>query len=145
LRIHHLVGGDIAEISTVHPYPEDYRATTDQAKREQLLVDRWTAPAAGHRRETLRAHYEEVAAGFDADGWIVGRKTMERHYAKGCSPTFEGAVSGRRETHIADRRGRGLAIAIDPRGKLHYGRDEADGNHLVAVLGEQVLAPTPRS
>jgi len=34
-QIHQRVGGDIIEIRTLHPYPEEYRATTEQAKREQ--------------------------------------------------------------------------------------------------------------
>ena len=33
-QIHARVGGDIVELQTVHPYPEEYRATTEQAKKE---------------------------------------------------------------------------------------------------------------
>lgn len=32
--IHSLTGGDIVELETVRPYPEEYRPTTDQAKKE---------------------------------------------------------------------------------------------------------------
>ncbi len=34
-QIHANVGGDMFEIKTVDPYPADYNATTEQAKREQ--------------------------------------------------------------------------------------------------------------
>jgi flavodoxin len=34
-QIHRIVGGDVFEVRTATPYPADYRATTDQAKREQ--------------------------------------------------------------------------------------------------------------
>lgn len=34
-QIHANVGGDMFEIKTVDPYPADYKATVDQAKREQ--------------------------------------------------------------------------------------------------------------
>ena len=34
-QIHQQVGGDMFELKTVHSYPKEYRATTDQAKREQ--------------------------------------------------------------------------------------------------------------
>jgi flavodoxin len=34
-QIHQRVGGNIIEIRTLHPYPEEYRATTEKAKREQ--------------------------------------------------------------------------------------------------------------
>jgi 5-amino-6-(5-phosphoribosylamino)uracil reductase len=43
-----------------------------------------------------------------------------------------------RTTHIANRKGRNLAVAIDPNGKLHYGDDSAGGDHIVAVLGDKV-------
>lgn len=33
-QIHALAGGDIVELQTVHPYPTEYRATTEQARRE---------------------------------------------------------------------------------------------------------------
>ncbi len=59
-------------------------------------------------------------------------------YAKGKAHAPDIAGDHRRETHIADRKGRAVAVAIDPRGKLHYGRDDAGGDHIVAVLGEQV-------
>lgn len=103
----------------------------------RLLVDRWTKPASGADAGKLLQHYEDVAARFEADGWIVGRKTMKA-YAKGKARAVIPTAGDLRDTYIADRRGRDLAVAVDPHGKLHYGRDEADGNHLVAVLGEQV-------
>lgn len=34
-QIQQRVGGDLIEVRTVHPYPREYRATTEQAKREQ--------------------------------------------------------------------------------------------------------------
>ena len=43
-----------------------------------------------------------------------------------------------REPHLANRNGRKLAIGIDPSGRAHYGKDNVQGDHVVAVLGEQV-------
>ena len=43
-----------------------------------------------------------------------------------------------REPHLGDRNGRNLAVAIDPSGRVHYGQDNVGGDHVVAVLGEQV-------
>ncbi|PKU24123.1 RibD family protein [Telmatospirillum siberiense] len=102
-----------------------------------LQVNRWTAPAAGIDGDVLSRHYEEVAARLDADGWMVGRKTME-YYANAAAPAPDSAGKSPRQAHIADRRGRDVAVAIDPQGKLHYEKDEAEGNHLVAILGERV-------
>jgi 5-amino-6-(5-phosphoribosylamino)uracil reductase len=43
-----------------------------------------------------------------------------------------------REPHVARREGRKLGIAIDPSGRVHYGKDNVWGDHAVAVLGAQV-------
>ena len=103
----------------------------------RLLVDRWTPPAAGIDSDVLRGHYDEVAARFDAQGWLVGRKSMEP-FTQGAARTTQIVASKLRETFIADRKGRSLAVAVDPSGKLHYGQDHAGGDHVVAVIGEQV-------
>lgn len=106
------------------------------------LVDRWTAPVDGvDKSQLVRHHYDEVAARFSADGWIVGRVTMEE-FTHGTArltslPADEAAL---RDTHFGVRDGRDVAVAIAPAGKLHYGQDHAAGHHIIAVLGEQVSA-----
>jgi riboflavin biosynthesis pyrimidine reductase len=104
----------------------------------RLFVDRWTAPAAGIKAATLREYYDEIASRFDNDGWIVGRKTMEEMIEGTPSRTVKKAGGDLRTTHIADRKGRDVAVAVDPHGKLHYGQDNAGGDHIIAVLSEKV-------
>jgi 5-amino-6-(5-phosphoribosylamino)uracil reductase len=101
----------------------------------RLLVGRWTPPPSGIASNLIPRHYEALAARLDADGWLVGRKTME-HYADGQPRAFENASPVPRATHLAARSAG--AVAVDPRGKLHYGRNNIDGDHIVAVLGETV-------
>ncbi|EWY41937.1 5-amino-6-(5-phosphoribosylamino)uracil reductase [Skermanella stibiiresistens SB22] len=103
----------------------------------RLHPSRFTAAAAGIPAKVLKGHYEEVAGRFDADGWIVGRKTMAE-MAKGPERTIADAPSVAREPHVADRHGRKLAIAIDPSGRVRYGKDHVGGDHIVAILGEEV-------
>jgi riboflavin biosynthesis pyrimidine reductase len=103
----------------------------------RLLADRWTPAAAGSSADIVHRTYEQVAARFEADGWIVGRKTME-DFAVGAARAAQVVPGDLRGTYVADRKGRDLAVAIDPHGKLHYGQDNAGGDHIVAVLGEQV-------
>ncbi|MFO1143049.1 MAG: dihydrofolate reductase family protein [Amaricoccus sp.] len=103
----------------------------------RLHPSRFTAAAAGISAETLSHHYEEVAERFGAEGWIVGRKTASE-LASGSARAMPDAAVLPREPHVADRGGRSLAIAIDPSGRVHYGRDNIGGDHVVAVLGEQV-------
>ncbi|KLK91360.1 5-amino-6-(5-phosphoribosylamino)uracil reductase [Microvirga vignae] len=103
----------------------------------RLLVDRWTPPAAGIDSDIVHRYYDQVAARFDADGWIVGRKTME-DYAGGTARTPRSCPDNLRAPHVADRKGRNVAVAIDPHGRLHYGSDNAGSDHIVTVIGEQV-------
>lgn len=48
----------------------------------RLHPSRFTKPAAGIAADVLRAHYEKIHDGFNADGWIIGRVTMNE-MAKG--------------------------------------------------------------
>jgi 5-amino-6-(5-phosphoribosylamino)uracil reductase len=104
------------------------------------LVDRWTKPATGISSEVLRGHYDQVYKRLDTSGWIVGRKTMG-YYAKESQPQDAGpdlSHQHHHEHHFADRQGRPLAIGVDLKGKLHYDSDEAEGDHIVTILGHQV-------
>jgi riboflavin biosynthesis pyrimidine reductase len=103
----------------------------------RLHPSRFTSPAAGVSAEALRRHYEEVGDGFEAEGWIVGRKTMTE-MVKGSERSIANIPALPREPHVANRNGRNLAVAIDPSGRVHYGQDNIGGDHVVAVLGEQV-------
>lgn len=103
----------------------------------RLHPSRFTKAAAGVSAGVFRGHYERIYEGFEADGWIVGRKTMSE-MAKGVERSVAAAQELPREAHIAERKGRKLAVAIDPSGRVHYGKDNVGGDHVVAVLGTQV-------
>jgi riboflavin biosynthesis pyrimidine reductase len=102
----------------------------------RLHPSRFTAPVAG-TADVLRSHYEKIHDQFDADGWIVGRVTLSE-MAKGKERPMSNVQKVAREPHIGARGGRKLAIGIDPSGRAHYGKDNIGGDHVVAVLGEQV-------
>ena len=103
----------------------------------RLHPSRFTRPAAGISADVLRGHYEKVYDSFGANGWIVGRRTMSE-MAKGGERRMSSVTAVARAPYVANRQGRNLAIAIDPSGKVHYGKDNIGGDHVVAVLGEQV-------
>jgi 5-amino-6-(5-phosphoribosylamino)uracil reductase len=50
----------------------------------RLLVERWMPPPTGVDSNIIHQMYDEVAARFEADGWIVGRTSMEG-YTKGAA------------------------------------------------------------
>ncbi|HEY6834083.1 MAG TPA: RibD family protein [Pseudolabrys sp.] len=103
----------------------------------RLHPSRFTSAAEGISGDVLRGHYEKIHEDFDADGWIIGRKTMSE-MAKGSERHMGDAPKVPREPHVASRNDRRLAVAIDPSGRVHYGKDNVGGDHAVAVLGEQV-------
>lgn len=103
----------------------------------RLHPSRFTTAAHGNSAKVLAGHYEAIGERFGSDGWIVGRKTMTE-LAKGSSHAIASAPIPTREPHIGNRMDRNLAIAIDPSGRVHYGADNIGGDHVVAVLGEQV-------
>ena len=57
---------------------------------------------------------------------------------QGPARTVKLAGGDLRSTHVADRKGRRVAVAIDPHGKLHYGQDNIGGDHVIAVLSKEV-------
>lgn len=61
-------------------------------------------------------------------------------YAQGKSEgrTLPSAQTFSRQTHMAGHAQAQLAIALDPSGKLHYGRNGTEAEHFVSILGEQV-------
>ena len=103
----------------------------------RLHPSRFTGPAKGVDGAALRQHYETVSEQLGAQGWMVGRVTMQE-ISKGKARNATGPGIDSREPFVGERKDRNLAIAIDPHGKVHYGQDHLLGDHAVAVLSEGV-------
>jgi len=101
----------------------------------RIVTDDW--PLSADERE----QYEKVHATYEADGWLVGRVTMERHFAAGVRSDEEIAREYRgaaREDFIAPGQHSSYAFAVDPRGKLRWASGDAEGDHLVVICTERV-------
>lgn len=101
----------------------------------RIVVDAWPLS------EDERAEYERVHDSYDPDGWLVGRVTLERHFAAGVRPDAELArehEGGPREDFIAAGEHESCAVAVDARGKLLWESGNVDGDHLVVLLTERV-------
>ena len=87
-----------------------------------------------------RTEYERTAATYHADAWMCGRITMAA-FAKGTSPdgSSVSSVLSKRD-FVAPHQGTTYAIAVDPHGKLYWQTNAIDGDHVIAVLTEQVLS-----
>lgn len=103
----------------------------------RIVVDGWPAAAAA----AVRRQYEQVHAGYGADGWICGRVTMEP-FAGGLRPDAEVAREHAGGTPREDFRAPGdhasFAFAIDASGRLAWASNDIDGDHVVAVLSARV-------
>jgi len=104
----------------------------------RLLSDRWTPLPECAASNTVLSVYDEAAQRLNAQGWIVGRKTMADMVNGTARSHRAAATSCVRSTHIGNRGERPIGVAVDPAGKLHYGTDHVGAEHLVAILGEQV-------
>src|SRR5437764_12772538 len=82
----------------------------------RLHPSRFTRAAPGISWDVLRAHYETIHDRFEADGWIVGRKTMSE-MAKGSERSPAEVPKLPSEAHTGQRGNRKLAIATDPTGR----------------------------
>jgi len=106
----------------------------------RIVTDDWPLS------DTERAEYERVHQSYEADGWLVGRVTLERHFAAGTRSDAEVA----REYHGPPRADfvapgaageqASFAFAVDARGKLVWESRDVDGDHLVSILTERVFA-----
>ena len=98
----------------------------------RIVTTRWRAPASAH------AEYERTAGTFGADAWMIGRVSMQPYAGKARVPRRKTAEPIPRTDFIATRGAKGYAIALDPSGKLAWKSSSIDGEHVIAVLTEQV-------
>lgn len=98
----------------------------------RISTSAWKLSAEG------RTEYERTAATYHADAWMCGRITMTG-YAKGTAPAAQPAsVALPKTDFVAPHARSNYAIALDPSGKLYWQTNVIDGDHVVAVLTEQV-------
>lgn len=95
----------------------------------RIRTSRWS-PFEG------RGEYEKVHDLLAGDAWMCGRVTMGG-YARGEAYPAGGEALPRTD-HVARHDASGFAVALDPSGKLCWGRDSIDGDHIVVVLGDEV-------
>ena len=100
----------------------------------RIVADKWPdAPA-------VRREYEQIHATYAADAWMCGRVTMEP-FAGGLRSDAEVAREydgPAREDFSAPGVHDSFAVAIDPRGRLAWGSNDIDGDHVITVLCERV-------
>jgi 2,5-diamino-6-(ribosylamino)-4(3H)-pyrimidinone 5'-phosphate reductase len=87
---------------------------------------------------TATEQYERIAATFDADGWIIGRISMEPYAGKARLPRRRKREKIRRIDFVAPHDSESYAIAVDPAGKLRWTSSTIDDEHVITILTEIV-------
>lgn len=98
----------------------------------RIVTGRW-----GLSRGSLQ-EYERTASTFKADGWIIGRVSMEPYAGNAALPARADGARIPRTDFVARADARSHAIAIDPGGKLRWKSGSIGEDHAIAVLTEQV-------
>ncbi|WBU60568.1 dihydrofolate reductase family protein [Paracoccus albus] len=102
----------------------------------RLLTDRFEPPAGvTDYNAFLWARYEEAEARLPHDGWIAGRKTLERYAVSLTDHALEAPTE--RQDVIGDRHGQKLGVLFDPSGRLFFEKNTME-DHLVFVFSTQV-------
>ena len=101
----------------------------------RIVTSGWPLTATGRRE------YEVVHGGYEPDGWICGRVTMEP-FAKRLRSEAEVAREHTGSAPRVDFRAPGdfdsFAFALDPKGRLAWESNDIDGDHVVTILSERV-------
>jgi len=85
-------------------------------------------------------HYDATGEQEEADAWLCGRVTMERHFA-----TERPELSGYEKVqdtsdYIADTTAGSYVVALDASGKLGWESNDLDGDRLIVILTGKVPA-----
>ncbi|HWJ73940.1 MAG TPA: dihydrofolate reductase family protein [Kaistia sp.] len=98
----------------------------------RITPEGWPASAASDEV------YEAVHRALAADGWLVGRHTMDE-FSQGAPRPVSADRSYPRQAWKARAAGMGpYAVCLDPSGRLHLDRDRVNGDAVVAVLSDAV-------
>lgn len=102
----------------------------------KILSENW---GENDQVKRIRKLYEEVHNNFDSDAWMCGRVTMEKDFTNGALPEIRTVATPiERTDFVADKSATSFAIAVDAHGKLGWNEPSLSGDHVIAVLTEQV-------
>lgn len=97
----------------------------------RIVTSRW------HLSRSVYREYERTARTLGADGWMIGRVSMEPYAGSASIPKQKVTRVSRRD-FIARSVAPSYAIALDPSGKLRWEASEIDDDHVITVLTQHV-------
>ena len=97
---------------------------------------RWTATPDGDRR-AISGMFEKVHDTLGGDAWIVGRVTMQEMSKAEAHPPAK-VPKVERPVHVAAPAARSYGIVLDRSGRCHFSGGTVGGDHVIALLGQEV-------
>jgi riboflavin biosynthesis pyrimidine reductase len=81
--------------------------------------------------------FEKVHDTLGGDAWIVGRVTMQEMSKAAAHPPAT-VPPVERPVHVAARDAKSYGIVLDPKGRAHFSGGTVGGDHVIALLGNDV-------
>ena len=106
----------------------------------RLDCDRYTSSFDGKTFDEVSEIYFEISNRYDADAIMIGRKTVQKHYFHRYFSSRTSTAVKSLDSYKGNLKSKRYTIIADPKGKIFYESDTADGENIIAVLGETVSA-----
>jgi riboflavin biosynthesis pyrimidine reductase len=102
----------------------------------KIISANWGAPELAAQFGEL---YNQCHEAYNSQGWILGRVSLEQDFSKGIKPDLVPAPQPvSRKPFIGDKEASTFAVTFDTKGKLGWNSNEIGGDHIIAVLTEDV-------
>ena len=102
----------------------------------KIIFDNWGDEIPKAKYSELYNTYHNI---HNTQGWILGRVSLEKDFSEGIKPELiKPETPVKRTPFVGDRQAKTFAVTIDTKGKLGWQKNEIDGDHIIAVLVEQV-------
>ena len=107
----------------------------------KIVEDHWTAPYDGSKNDETTISYYDLSDSFKCDAEMLGRVTVQRHFAK---QEFNHPQPVRvidPQPFIGKRQTKRLCIVVDRHGRIKYEGDKICGENIIVVLGKKYRKP----
>jgi riboflavin biosynthesis pyrimidine reductase len=102
----------------------------------RIVFDNWSDEAPKTKYSEL---YSERHDSHETQGWILGRVSLEKDFSEGIKPDLiKPGQPIKREPFFGDKTAKTFAVTFDTKGTLGWNTNKIDGDHIIAVLVENV-------
>lgn len=104
----------------------------------KIVEDHWTEPYDGTENDKATISYYDLSDSFNCDAEMLGRVTVQRHFAKQefNDPNPVRVIDP--QPFIGKRETKRLCIVVDRHGRIKYEGDKVCGENIIVVLGKKI-------